>query len=76
MICVCRIISVISASYYSEVNLHGFVKIFKFRGTRKCTLHLSLDGAFRGATECGYKCENIIDFVNDNWSCEIKVFVL
>ena len=65
MICICRIISVIPASYYSEVNLHGFVKLFKFHGTQKCTLHLALDGEFRGATERGYKCENI-DFVNDN----------
>ena len=66
MICVCSIIIAISASYYSEVNFHGFVKVFKFRGTRKCTLHLALDGALCGATERGYKCENIIDFVNDN----------
>jgi hypothetical protein len=64
MICVCSIISVISASYYSEVNLHGFVKLFKFRGTRKSTLHFALDGAFCGATERGYKCENIIDGTN------------
>jgi len=27
---------------------------------------LALDGEFRGATECGYKCENIIDFIKDN----------
>jgi hypothetical protein len=66
MICVCSIISIISASYYNEDNLHGFVKMFKFRHTRKCTLHLALDGAYRGATEHGYKCENIIDFVSDN----------
>jgi len=66
VICVCSIISVISALYYIEVNLHGFVKLFKFRGTRKCTLRLALDGAFRGATERGYKCENIIDFIHDN----------
>jgi len=33
---------------------------------RKCTLRLALDGTFRGATERGYKCEDIIDFVNDN----------
>jgi hypothetical protein len=66
MICVCSIISVISASYYSEVNLHGFVKLYKFRGTQKGTLHLALDGAFHGATERGYMCENIIYFVNDN----------
>ena len=55
-----------SASYYSDVNPHGFVNIFKFRCTRECTLHLALDGVFRGATEQVYKCENIIDFVNDN----------
>jgi hypothetical protein len=55
-----------SASYYSEVNLHGFVKLFKFRGTQKCTLHLALDGAYRGATKCGYKCADTIDFINDN----------
>jgi len=30
------------------------------------TLHLALDGAFRGDTERGYKCENIIGFVNEN----------
>ena len=74
MICICSIVSilsasyyiVISASYYIEVNLHGFVKLFKFRGTWKCTLRLALDGAFRGATEHGYKCENIIDFIHDN----------
>jgi len=24
------------------------------------------DVAYRSATECGHKCENIIDFVNDN----------
>jgi hypothetical protein len=62
MICVCSIISVLSAPYYSEVNLHSFVKLFKFRGTRI----FSMDGAYRGAAKCGYKCENIIDFVNDN----------
>ena len=66
MICVCSIIIVISASYYNAVKLHGFVKIFKFRGTLKCTLRLALDGALCGATERGYRCENIIDFVNDN----------
>jgi hypothetical protein len=66
MICVCSIISVISASHYSEVNLHGFVRLFKFRRTRKCTLHFARDCAFRGATEREYNCENIIDFVNDN----------
>jgi len=55
-----------SSSYYSEVNLHDFVKLFKLRGTLNCTLHLALDGAFCGATEHGYKCENVIDFVNDN----------
>jgi len=63
MICICRIISYIPPSYYSEVNLYDFVKLFKFCGTQKCTLHLALGGAFRGATERGYKCENIIDFV-------------
>ena len=66
MICVCSIISVISASYYGEVNRHGFVKLFKFCGTRKFTLHLVLDGTFRGAIEPGYKCENMIDFFNYN----------
>ena len=55
MICVSSIISVISASYYSDVNLHGFVKLFQFRGTLKCTLHLALAGAFCGAAERGYK---------------------
>ena len=66
MICICSIIIIISASYYSEVNLNGFVTLFKFCGMQKCTLCLALDGAFRGATERGYKCEKIIDFVNDN----------
>jgi hypothetical protein len=66
MICVCSIINAISASYYSEVNLHGFMRLFKFRDTWECTLHLALDGAYRGGTKCGYKCENIIDFINDN----------
>ena len=66
MVCGCSVISVISASYYSEVNLHGFMKVFKFRVTRKCTLYLALDGAYCCATECGYKCENIIDFINHN----------
>ena len=66
MICVCSIVSVISASYYIAVNLHGVMKLFKLCGTRKCTLHLALDGVFRGVTERGYKCENIIDFVNVN----------
>jgi len=42
MICVCSIISVIPASYHIEVNLHGFVKLFKFCDTRKFTLHLVL----------------------------------
>jgi len=64
VICVCSIISIISASYYSDVNLHGFVKLFKFHRTWKCTLHFALDDGFCGATECGYKCENIVDFVN------------
>jgi hypothetical protein len=66
MICVCSTVSIISISYCSEVNLHGCVKLFKFRGMRKCTLHLALDGAFVGATEPIYKCENIIDFVKKN----------
>ena len=50
MICVCSIISITSASYYNDVNLHGFVKLFKLHGTLKCTLHLAPDGAFCGAT--------------------------
>ena len=66
MICVCSIISVISASYYSEVNHRGFVKLFKFCGLQKCTLHLALDGALCGAAERGYKCENVMDCINDN----------
>jgi hypothetical protein len=41
MIFVCSIISVLSASYYSEVNLHCFVKLFKFRGTRIYALGLA-----------------------------------
>jgi hypothetical protein len=60
------IISIMSASYYSEVNQHGFAKLFKFCSMRNCTLRLSLDGAFCGATEREYKCENIIDFINEN----------
>ena len=66
MICVCSVISVISASYYSDVSLHSFVKLFILRGTWKFILYLALDGAFRGDTERGYKCEDIMDFVNDN----------
>jgi hypothetical protein len=68
VICVRSITIVISDSYYGEVNLHDFVKLFKSHGMWKCTLHLALDGAFCGATERGYKCEkmSIIDFVNDN----------
>jgi len=42
------------------------VKLTKFPATQKFTLHLALDGAFRGATERAYKCQNIIDFVNNN----------
>jgi len=42
------------------------VKLFKFCGTLKFTLHLPLDDAFRRATEPGYKCEDIIDFFNYN----------
>jgi len=55
MICVCSIISVISASYYCQVNLNDFDKLFQFGVTLKCTLHLALDGAFCGAAERGYK---------------------
>ena len=55
MISVCSIISVISASYYSEDSLHGFVKLFKFRNMWKCTLFLALYVAFRGASEQGYR---------------------
>jgi hypothetical protein len=66
VICFCSIISVISASNYVEVDVHGFVKLFKFFSTRKCTLTLTLDGAFHGATKHGYKRENIIDFVKGN----------
>jgi len=51
------------------------MKLFKFCGAWKCTLHLALDGAYRGATERGYKYGNIIDFVNDNLELS-KVFVL
>jgi hypothetical protein len=46
--------------------MHGFIKLFKFRGTRKCTLRLALDGALRDATEPEYKCENILDLFNYN----------
>jgi len=66
MICVCSIIRVISASYYSEVNHRGFVKLFKFCSLQKCTLHLAQDGALCGAAERGYRCENVIEFINDN----------
>jgi hypothetical protein len=76
MICVCSIISVISASYYSEVNRHGFVKLFKFCGSRKFTLHFALAGAFRGATEPGYKCEHTIDFFNYNLEFLFKLCFL
>ena len=76
MICVRSIISVTYASYYSEVNLHGFVKILKFRVMRKYTLHLALDSALCGATKCRYKCENIIDLSTIIWNSKIKVFVL
>jgi len=55
MIYFCNIISIISASYYSEVNFHGYVKLNKFPSTRKYTLYLALNGAFRGATERRYK---------------------
>ena len=66
MICVCITIIVKSASCYSAVNRHGFVEIFKFCGARKCTVHLALDGALCGAGGREIKCENTIDFVNDN----------
>jgi len=65
-----------SGSYYSEANFHGFVKLFKFHNTWKCTLHLALEGAVFGATKCGCKCENIINFYKIILSSEIKVFVL
>jgi len=65
VICVCGIISLISASYCSEVSKHGFVKLFKFHVIQKCTLYLALGGTLRGATEHEYKCENIINFVSD-----------
>jgi len=61
-----HVISVISPSYYNEVNFHGFMKLFNFHGMWKCTLHLALDGAFHGATKPVQKCKNIIDFINDN----------
>ena len=32
----------------------------------KCTLFLALDVAFHGASEQGYKCENIIDFISNS----------
>ena len=66
MIYFCNIISIISASYYSEVNFHGYVKLNKFPSTRKYTLYLALNGAFRGATERRYKWENFVDFINNN----------
>ena len=74
MICVCSTIIVISASYYSAVNRHGFVKIFIFRVTRKCTVHLALDGALCSAAGREIKCENTIDFVNDNLEWRNKGF--
>jgi len=39
---------------------------------------LAVDGAYRNATKRGYKCENIIDFVNDNeeWSHTSFCFVI
>ena len=73
--CVCSIISVISASYYCEANLHGFVKHFKFHNTWKCKLYLALEGAVCGATKCGCKCENIVNFYKIILSREMKVFV-
>ena len=41
MVCVCTIISIISASYYSEDSLHRFVKVFKFPNMWKCTFLFS-----------------------------------
>jgi hypothetical protein len=76
VVCVCSIISVITASYYSEVNLHGFMELFKFCGTWEFTLHLALDGAYHGGTKCGYKCEDIIDLSTIIWSHDINVFVI
>ena len=72
MICVCSIISITSASYYNDVNLRGFVKLFKLHGTLKCTLHLALDGAFCGATSV--KILSTLSTII--WSREIIVFVL
>jgi hypothetical protein len=66
MICVCSIISVISASYYSEVNLHGFVKLFKISQYTVMYITFGTGWRFCGATEQGYKCDNVIDFVSDN----------
>jgi hypothetical protein len=66
LFCVCSIFSVISASYYSEDGLYVFVKLFKLCDMWKCTLFLALDVAFHGASEQGYKCENIIDFISNS----------
>ena len=65
MICIHSIITDISASYYSEFSLHGFVKLFILHGAWKCTLHFALDDVFPDATK-PINCENIIDFFNDN----------
>jgi len=52
---------------HSQVNFHSVGKLLQFGGTPKCTLYLALVVSFRGATERGYKCENIIDSFNDNF---------
>jgi len=49
------------------------VKFLKFRGMRKYTLHLALDGAVCGSTKCRYKYGNIIDLSTIIRSCEMKV---
>jgi hypothetical protein len=65
MICVCSIISVISASYYSEVNLHGFVKLFNF-AVRRNVHYIWHRMVITVVLLNLYKSMKIIDFVNDN----------
>jgi len=72
MIGVCSITCVISASYYNEVNVHCFMKLFQFRCTQKYTLDFALDGAVRGAIERG-SVKVLSTSSTIIWSHEIKV---
>ena len=76
MISVCSIISVISASYYSEDNLHGFVKHLNFAicGNVHYSWHWMLLSMVLANRDTSVKILSTAPAII--WIGKIKVFVL